>query len=52
MDRPNWGGDFGGWKDGVQHFDLSYDFLYFVNDSIIGPWAPVTEHLDAFERQS
>ena len=51
MDRPNWGGDFGGWKDGVQQFDLSgYDFVYFVNDSIIGPWAPVTEHLDAFEQ--
>ena len=51
MDRPNWGYDFGGWKDGVQHFDLSgYDFIYFVNDSIIGPWAPVTEHLDAFEQ--
>ena len=51
MDRPNWGRDFGGWKDGVQHFDLStYDFIYFVNDSIIGPWAPVTKHLDAFER--
>jgi hypothetical protein len=51
MDRPNWGYDFGGWKDGVQHFDLSeYDFLYFVNDSIIGPWAPVTQHLDAFEQ--
>ena len=51
MDRPNWGYDFGGWKDGVQHFDLSgYSFIYFVNDSIIGPWAPVTQHLDAFER--
>ncbi len=51
MDRPNWGYDFGGWRDGVQHFDLSgYDFIYFVNDSIIGPWAPVTEHLDAFEQ--
>ena len=51
MDRPNWGYDFGGWKDGVQQFDLSgYNFIYFVNDSIIGPWAPVTEHLDAFEQ--
>ena len=51
MDRPNWGYDFGGWKDGVQYFNLSeYDFLYFVNDSIIGPWAPVTQHLDAFEQ--
>ena len=50
MDRPNWGNDFGGWKDGVQHFDLSsYNFIYFTNDSIIGPWAPISNHLNAFE---
>lgn len=51
--RENAGYDFGAWADTLRHFPQlwSADRLYFVNDSILGPFGPLTPILECIRAE-
>lgn len=51
--RENAGYDFGAWADMVRHFPQIWDAdrLYFVNDSVLGPFGPLTPIIECIRTE-